>query len=90
MFPNPTSTTLILSILGVLTFSIIMLLPALLELKKPKDSGPRKIMDDAYITHYRMAGAVLMIKNLEEDYRFDQKPTGKIMDIIAVLPNLEV
>jgi len=34
---------LIFSILIIAAFIIILLLPAILELRKPKDAGPRKI-----------------------------------------------
>jgi len=82
MLPNPTLTTFIL-IIGVSVFSFIMLLPALLELKKPKDAGPRRIAD-------KLPGVQpILIVNLEEDYKFDQRLAAKILNVIAVLPNLE-
>ena len=84
MIPNPTPTTFIILIFGVSIFFFIMLLPALLELKKPKDSGPRLIMND---TPVMQPG--ILIANVEEDHIFDQTFVEKIADIIAVLPNLE-
>jgi len=89
MSPNPTPTTLITLCFGVSVFIFIMFLPALLELKKPKDAGPRRIMDDAYTIQPKMVGTIVIV-NLEEEHRFDQKLVEKIMNIIAVLPNLEV
>jgi hypothetical protein len=75
-------------ILGVSTFIFIMLLPALLELKKPKDAGPRMITDDAHFTQPKIRS--MPIANVEEEQRFDQILIKKIADAIAVLPNLEV
>jgi hypothetical protein len=88
MIPNPTPTTFILLILGVSISIFIMLLPAFFELKKPKDAGPRKIVNAPYIMQPRMGENVLMA-NLEEDYRFSQLLLKKILDVIAALPNLE-
>ncbi|MDW8023127.1 MAG: hypothetical protein RMJ15_05265 [Nitrososphaerota archaeon] len=31
--------------IGVLTFILVMFLPAIIELKKPKDPGPRMILE---------------------------------------------
>jgi len=88
MIPNPTPTTFIMLMLGVSTFIFIMLLPALLELKRPKDAGPRIIVDDAHFTQLKIRS--MPIVNVEEEQRFDQVLVKKIADIIAVLPNLEV
>ena len=88
MFPNPTPTTFIMLILGVSTFIFIMLLPALLELKKPKDAGPRMIVDDANFTQPKIRN--MPIVNVEEEQGFDRILIKRIADVIAVLPNLEV
>jgi len=88
MIPNPTPTTFIILILGVLSFIFVMLLPALLELKKPKDAGPSLLMYDVPVLQPQMRESILIV-NVEEDHRFDQTLVKKIADIIAVLPNLE-
>jgi len=88
MIPNPTPTTFIIMILGVLSFIFITLLPALLELKRPKDAGPRLIINDVPVLQPQMRESILIV-NVEEDHRFDQTLVKKIADIIAVLPNLE-
>jgi hypothetical protein len=80
--------TFIMFILGVFIFMLIMLLPALLELKKPRDAGPRVIMDNVLLVHPRTRKTTLMV-NLEEEQKFDQTITKKIADVISVLPNLE-
>jgi len=65
-----------------------MLLPALLELKKPRDAGPRMIIDYALFTQPEIKNTLMI--NVEEDQRFDQMLVEKIADIIAFLPNLEL
>jgi uncharacterized membrane protein len=68
---------------------IIMFLPAFLELKKPKDEGPRMIMGNipelkVYITRF------IPITNMEEEQKFDSSLIQTMAKIIAVLPSLEV
>jgi hypothetical protein len=82
MVPNP-NPTFILLILGISTFIFIMFLPAFLELKKPKDAGPRMIGDYNF-------SAIFPITNLEEKHGFDQALVKKIVDVIGALPNLEI
>jgi hypothetical protein len=88
MIPNPTSTEFILLILGVLTSVAIMFLPALYELKNPRDAGPRRIMNDTNVLSPEIVKTMLMT-NMEEDYNMSQTVIHKILDIIAILPNLE-
>ena len=88
MDPNLTPTIIML-ILGVSTFILTMLLPALLELKRPRDAGPRAIMDNVSAIQSQM-GETILIANVEEEQGFDQALVEKIADIIAVLPSLEV
>ena len=89
MVPNLNPTAFIMLILGVSTFILIMLLPALLELKRPKDAGPRAIMDNASTVQSQIREKTILIVNVEEEQRFDQALIKKIADIIAVLPSLE-
>lgn len=83
MFPTPNPMTFIVLFLGVSTFILIMLLPAFLELKKPRDAGPRTIMNN-----------IILIPQLpvimeDEKIVLDQALRQKIASIIAFLPNLE-
>ncbi|MDI6904972.1 MAG: hypothetical protein QMD13_05740 [Candidatus Bathyarchaeia archaeon] len=89
MIPPPTSTTLITLCFGVLIFIFIMFLPALLELKKPKDAGPRMILNDVAVLQQLQIVQKIPIANMEEDLRFDQTVVKKIANVIAMLPNLE-
>jgi len=90
MIPNQTPTTLIMLLFGVSVFIFVMLLPALLELKKPKDAGPRMIMDDIIITQHLQQRGIIPLASIEEEkFGTDLTIVKKIADIIAVLPNLE-
>jgi hypothetical protein len=75
--------TFIVLFLGVSSFILIMLFPAFLELKKPKDAGPRTIMNHIV--------AIPQLPTIMEDEKIvlDQALRQKIANIIAVLPNLE-
>jgi len=88
MIPSPTLTTFIMLVFGVSTFIFIMFLPALLELKKHKDAGPRLIMNDAPVMQPKMRETVLIV-NVEEEHGFDQMLGRKMADVMAVLPNIE-
>jgi hypothetical protein len=80
-------------IIAVLTFVIpvlifIMLLPAIHELKKPKDKGPRIIMDDIPVTEIQIMHMAPLV-NIESEQKFDSAITQQLAKIMAVLPNLE-
>jgi len=88
MIPNLTPIIAIL-VFGIPVLILIMLLPAILELKKPKDGGPRIIMDsfsEVQIQLMRMTP----IASIENEQRFDSAITQQLAKITAVLPNLEV
>ena len=88
MIPNLTSIIAILT-LGIPVLILIMLLPALLELKKPKDEGPRMIMDNISEVQIQIM-RMTPIANIENEQRFDSAIIQPLAKIIAVLPNLEV
>lgn len=89
MVPNSTPTTFILLFFGVSILILIMLLPALLELKKPKDSGPRIILDDVPVLQRLQIRTMVQIANMEEELGLDYVAVKKIANAIAILPNLE-
>ena len=64
-----------------------MLLPSLIELKKPKDAGPKMIMDYTFYIQPKTQD-VLMI-DMEEKQGFDQMFIKKVFDVISFLPNIE-
>ena len=67
-----------------------MFLPALLELKKPRDAGRRIIMDDVIIAQRFRAREIFPLANIEkEKFGLDQTIVKRITDIVSFLPNLE-
>jgi len=88
MIPTLTQTLLIL-ILGTPPLILIMFLPALIELKKPKDCGPRMIMENVPDLHLQPR-FIFAIPNIEEEIKFEHSLLPRLTKIIEVLPSLEV
>jgi len=88
MIPNLTSIIAIL-ILGIPILILIMLLPALLELKKPKDGGPRMILDNISEVQIQIM-RMIPIASIEDEQKFDSALIQPLAKIIEVLPSLEV
>lgn len=88
MIPNLTPIVVIL-IVATPVLILIMFLPAFLELKKPKDGGPRMIMRSIPEVKTRTVHPI-HIANIEKEQKFDISLIQKIAKIIEVLPNLEV
>jgi hypothetical protein len=88
MIPNLTSIIAIL-ILGIPILILIMLLPALLELKKPKDGGPRLILDNISEVQIQIM-RMIPIASIEDEQKFDSALIQLLAKIIEVLPSLEV
>jgi len=88
MIPNLTSILTAL-MLGTPILILIMLLPVLVELKKPKDAGPRMIMDNVSEVPIPIM-RVIPIANIEEEQNFDSTLIQTLAKIIGVLPSLEV
>jgi hypothetical protein len=67
---------------------VCMLLPMILELRKPLDAGPRQIMAD-------MSGLVAVqgwqasLRDIEGFEKFDAMSVGSMGKLFAVLPSLE-
>jgi hypothetical protein len=81
------ATTFAIIFLGVPIFILVMLVPALLELRKPKDAGPRRIKD--YTFSANMAIEEILTTNLEEKHSVDQTHVMSIGNAISVLMNIE-
>jgi hypothetical protein len=88
MIPNLISAILLI-VLGIPALIIAVFLPPLLELRRPRDSGPRIIMEDL---HVGIVGplSVATIINIEEEHRFDRSLLPRLLKVIEVLPSLEV
>ncbi|MGQ9624527.1 MAG: hypothetical protein ACUVUF_04190 [Candidatus Bathycorpusculaceae bacterium] len=66
-----------------------MLLPAILELKRPKDAGPRRIEDFNTIKYSSIKVGIPLVNIEEEHFGLDQKIVSRLAEIIAILPNVE-
>jgi hypothetical protein len=88
MIPNPTSAVFLI-ILGVPVLILVMFLPAFLELRRPRDRGPRMIMTDLQGISANPQSFVTIV-NVEEELFFDQSLLQRLTKIIEVLPCLEV
>ncbi|MBX5321012.1 MAG: hypothetical protein QHH12_03565 [Candidatus Bathyarchaeota archaeon] len=88
MVPTPTPDSVIMLFFGVLTFIILMLLPAIIELKKPKDPGPRIIKDLIVLCDLDMEINSIIDKDGEEP-KLDKLILKEVSAILAVLPSLE-
>ncbi len=82
MAPASALTSAVMLFFGVITFIIIMLLPAIMELKKPRDAGP-KILED-----YEQNG-INLLRDMETSVKIDWTIIRQVAEIIAILPSLE-
>ena len=81
--------TLITTLIATATITILlMFLPAIIELKKPKDAGPRLITEN--FTKIGLNALKIPIINIEDDWKLDIQSTMKIASFLHVIPNLEV
>jgi hypothetical protein len=84
---NLDSTGLTMLLCGVSAFIFLMLFPAILELKKPKDAGPRTIIEEMLFQRFGLR--VPLMDDSREVIELDAVASGKIFEIISALPNLE-
>ena len=87
MIPNLTQTILIL-VLGTPLLILIVFLPALIELRKPKDCGPRMILGK--MPEFYVQPRVVAIANIEEEIKFECSLLPRLLKVIEVLPSLEI
>jgi len=81
--PNPLVTSLATAIAMII---ILFFLPAIIELKKPKDAGPRIINDNpAKIT---LGALKIPIMNIEETQKLTYQPIKNATFLYAI-PNIE-
>jgi len=88
LFMLVTPVHIIVLLLGILIPVFLLFLPALVELKKPRDSGPRIIeenMPDLLFRPTWLAGIVA----IEEEQNLDSMFVMSLTKIIGFLPNLE-
>lgn len=88
MIPNLISTILLIA-LGTPALILVIFLPAILELIKPRDAGPRMIMQEIRREPVTRRGVTAMF-NLEEEYESDFSLLPRLLHVIEFLPCLEV
>jgi hypothetical protein len=80
--------TLIVALATTTILSVALLfLPAIIELKKPKDAGPRLITDS--FAQIRLSALKTALLNIEEELKFDSQLVSKIGSFLGFIPNLE-
>ena len=75
-------------VLGMPILLFIMFLPTVLELKKPRDAGPRLIMGDILGVATQVVQIPLLI-NIEEDREYSAVLIPAIGSILNFLPKLD-
>jgi hypothetical protein len=88
MITDLTSVIALLA-LGTPLLILIMFLPAFLELKRPKDGGPRIIMDGIPEARMGFLGFIQFV-DIEEEQKFDNSLIRTLAKINDFLPSLEV
>jgi hypothetical protein len=87
MIPDLSSASVIV-VLVMPVLLLIMLLPTVLELKKPRDSGPRLIVGN-FLGTFLQAAPLPLIINIEENQEFDVKIARPISLVFGFLQNLD-
>jgi hypothetical protein len=86
MIPNLTAIIIIMVTTPVLV--LLTFLPAFIELKKPKDGGPRLITTGIPEVNSCIV-RFIPLANIEDEQRYDGSLYQTIAKDIAVLPSLE-
>ena len=82
------SSVSIILVVAAPSLLFLMLLPTLLELRKPRDAGPRRIMDDLS-WKAGVQGWPSNMRNMEKLEKFDAGLVVSLGKLFAVLPNLD-
>lgn len=81
-------TELTFALIGLISLIFVVLfLPAFLELKKPKDNGPRVIPEIAPLQNSKI---VFSLRDIDYEQKSGILLLHRIASILAVLPDLEV
>jgi hypothetical protein len=87
MIPN--LTAIIIITITTIALILIMFLPAFIELKRPKDGGPRMITTE--IPEINMLTTrFIPIANIEDEQKFDSSLIQTMAKIVEFLPSLEI
>ncbi len=88
MIPEQISNTLIISAgAAVAMVFVLFFMPAIIELKKPKDAGPRMIVDNPGKIKFGMLKIALV--DIEEGEKLTYRPTLINATFLYAIQNLE-
>lgn len=88
MIQIPSLISIIPLFLGVLAFLFVMLLPTIIELKRPKDAGPRIILEEAFNLHFLGFSEIPSLDDDEE--KLDPKVFDGLSKVLSSISLLEV
>jgi hypothetical protein len=78
-------------ILAPIVLFLIMLLPTFLELKKPKDPGPRLIISAVEaVTATPLSVGIDFLLSMEGTSEFQVKPVPNVLSVLGFLPNIDI
>jgi hypothetical protein len=86
MLGDPTQLPFVTIFFGVVTFILVMFLPAFLELKKSRDSEPRRSEESFASRKYEVQLASI---ERSEEIETDMDLMKKMSNVLSALPNLE-
>ncbi len=72
----------------VIVSVMLLFLPAVIELKKPKDLGPRRVKDK--LGKIRIKPFKIAITNIDDKEDLDNKLTETLTNFLYRFPNIEV
>ena len=67
--------------------AVLLFLPAIYELKKPKDAGPRRITDSFEKTQLSLQRPAIL--NVDIELKFDPQLTSKIENSLCFIPKID-
>jgi hypothetical protein len=68
--------------------AMLLFLPAIIELRKPKDAGPRLIPD--YFVQMRLLSQKTALFNIDDDLKYDSQIVMIFENFLNFIPNLDV
>lgn len=86
MIPDSTSIVVLVLVVPVLIF--IMLLPTIVELKKPRDEESHVIIDDTALLQTQIMNKT-SIGDIDIVPEFDKETKNALSEVIKLIPNLE-
>lgn len=77
------------TILGTPFLLLVMLLPTFLEVKRPRDAGPRLIMPDFREFSGVLPAKISLVADIEETHELEFLIKPLIIDLLSSLPDID-